>query len=223
MVGTFERIPSGEETIELLRTRRSVRAFKNRPVERQLIEEIIDAARFAPSAHNLQTTEYTVVQDKELLDEIVQATCRYYQKLVSQLHNPLIRSMFLLMMRKQGRTIIDVLLPAFKRLIFEVRSGEGRVLRNAPTLILAHADERSFSMDINAHLALQNAALMAYARGLGSFWTGYLVGAFERDKPIRQLINLPENHKVYGGLAIGYPHFEFNKWPERKTPEITWL
>jgi hypothetical protein len=37
------------------------------------------------------------------------------------------------------------------------------------------------------------------------------------------MVKLPENHKVYGALAIGYPRFEFKKWPERRTPEITWL
>jgi nitroreductase/Pyruvate/2-oxoacid:ferredoxin oxidoreductase delta subunit len=218
-----ENMPSPGELIELLRTRRSVRLFKDKPVEKELIERIIDAARFAPSAHNLQTTEYIVIQDKELLREIVQATSRYYQKLISQLHNPLIRPFILLMMRKQARTIIDVLLPGLEQLVLQVQRGKDRILRNAPALMLAHADERTFSMDVNAHLALQNTALMIHAQGLGSYWTGYLVGACERDKSLQQLINLPKNHRVYGGLAIGYPQFKFEKWPERKIPKITWL
>jgi nitroreductase len=218
-----EEVPSVVEVMALLKTRRSIRVFKDQPVEKQVIEKIIDAARFAPSAHNLQTTEYIVIQDKELLEKIKLATAIYYKKLVSQLHNPLIRPMILIMIRKQARTIIDVLLPAFEQLIVQVQHGQDRVLYNAPVLLLAHADERSFSTDINAQLSLQNAAIMTHAQGLGSFWTGYLCAACDRDKSFRKLINLPNNHKIYGGLAIGYPQFKFEKWPERKIPKITWL
>jgi len=75
----------------------------------------------------------------------------------------------------------------------------------------------------HANLALHNAALMAYSLGLGSVCIASFVQVCERDKSIQQLIKLPENHKVYGALVIGYPRFEFKKWPERKTPKITWL
>ena len=77
--------------------------------------------------------------------------------------------------------------------------------------------------DINAHLAMQNATLMAHSLGLGSFYTGLLLTAAQRDKSIENMINLPKNHKIYGGLAIGYPKYEFKKWIERKTPEMSWL
>jgi len=72
-------------------------------------------------------------------------------------------------------------------------------------------------------LFTQNAALMAHAQGLGGFYTGYIMLACQRDKTIPQMVKLPENHKVYGGLAVGYPRFQYKKWPERRTPKITWL
>jgi nitroreductase len=50
-----------------------------------------------------------------------------------------------------------------------------------------------------------------------------LLTAAQRDKSIGNMINLPKNHKIYGGLAIGYPKYEFKKWIERKTPEMSWL
>lgn len=218
-----ENVPSLESVIELLRTRRSIRVFRDRPVERQLIEQIIDAARFAPSSHNWQTTEYTVVQKKEILEELVQATCKYYEKFVRQLHNPFIRQLISMILRKQAKSLITGLLPSFEQLIVEVRNGRDRILRNAPVVIFFHADERLISADINTQLAIQNAALMAYAQGLGSFWTGYLVGAIQRDKSIRQLINLPKHHQIYAGLAVGYPQFKYKKWMEKKSPEITWI
>ena len=219
-----ENIPSSEAVLELLRTRRSIRFFKDRPVERQLIEGIIEAARFAPSALNLQTTEFIVVQDKELLENIVQATGRYFAESVAKLHNPLIRQIVSVGMRVPARAVTEELLPHIEHVVAETRKGRDLVLYNAPVLILFHAEKRPFwSVDINASLALQNAALMAYAQGLGSIFSNAMAVACERDKSVRQLVKLPENHKAYGVLAIGYPRLEFKKWPQRRTPKITWL
>ena len=79
------------------------------------------------------------------------------------------------------------------------------------------------SVDINASLALHNAALMAYSQGLGSVFTYILVQACARDKSVQRLVKLPENHKVHGGLAIGYPQFKYKKWMEKRPPKVMWL
>ena len=64
---------------------------------------------------------------------------------------------------------------------------------------------------------------MAYAQGLGTFYTGFLVAVCQRDNSIGRLLDIPRQHRIYGGLALGYPKFEFNKWIERKTPKVSWL
>jgi nitroreductase/Pyruvate/2-oxoacid:ferredoxin oxidoreductase delta subunit len=219
-----ENMPSSEEVLELLRTRRSTRFFKDRPVERQMIERIIEAARFAPSYLNLQTTQFIVVEDKELLENIMQATSHYTTESVAKLHNPFIRRILSIRMQVPARVITEEVLPHFDYVVAEIRKGRDLVLYNAPILILFHAEKKPFSsVDINARLALQNATLMAYAQGLGSSYSSAIVQACERDKSVQQLVKLPENHKVYGALAIGYPKFEFKKRPERRKPNITWL
>jgi nitroreductase/NAD-dependent dihydropyrimidine dehydrogenase PreA subunit len=218
-----ENMPSSEEVLELLRTRRSIPVFKDTPVERQLIEGIIEAARFAPSQRNLQTTEFIVVRDKELLENIAQAVGNFLLDLLAKLRNPLMRRILPIVMRVPAQAITEALLP-LECAAAEIQRGKDPVLHNAPSLILFHAEARPLSgVDINAYLALQNAALMAYSRGLGTFYAGFLAEGFRRDKSVQQLIKLPEKHKVYGALGIGYPRFEFKRWPERKTPKITWL
>ena len=66
--------PSVEQMTEIMRTRRSIREFTDRPVEKHLIDRIIDCARFAPSGCNSQSTEFVVVQDRAVLNEIVELT-----------------------------------------------------------------------------------------------------------------------------------------------------
>ena len=67
---------------------------------------------------------------------------------------------------------------------------------NARVVIFFHAKKRPFlSADINAS-CLQNSALMAHAKGLGSIFPNPIIAACERNKTVPQLINLPGNQKV---------------------------
>ena len=53
-----ELLPTYDSVLELVRSRRSKRSFAEKPVEREKIEKVLDAARFAPSGHNAQSTEF---------------------------------------------------------------------------------------------------------------------------------------------------------------------
>jgi nitroreductase len=54
----------------LILSRRSIRQFKPEPVSREILEKLVNAARLAPSAANIQPLEYVVVDDKELKQKL---------------------------------------------------------------------------------------------------------------------------------------------------------
>jgi nitroreductase len=87
-----KRHPSAEQVLLLLKTRRSQRKFKDNPIEKKKIEMIVDGARYAPSSDNSQSTQYIVIQDKDVLYRIWEMTARFFEKTVSQLKNPIMRS-----------------------------------------------------------------------------------------------------------------------------------
>jgi nitroreductase len=61
------------QPIELLKTRRSIRAYTPQAVPREIIEDIIDCGRLAPTARNEQPWEFVVVTDKAVRSRIAQA------------------------------------------------------------------------------------------------------------------------------------------------------
>ena len=61
------------ELFEAIRGRRSVRRFQEKDVPQELITQLIDAARWAPSAGNLQPWEFVVVRDPELKKALARA------------------------------------------------------------------------------------------------------------------------------------------------------
>jgi nitroreductase len=62
------------DAIEVLKTRRSVRAYSSEPVPRKIIEDIIDCGRLAATANNLQPWEFVVVTEPEMLRRIADTT-----------------------------------------------------------------------------------------------------------------------------------------------------
>jgi len=58
------------DAIKCLKERRSVRSYTGKKISKEILEEIIDCSRLAPSARNLQPCEFVVVTDKETLKKI---------------------------------------------------------------------------------------------------------------------------------------------------------
>jgi len=58
---------------KIIKKRKSVRKYKDKGLPRDLIKEIIDAARLAPSACNAQPTKYFVVRDKKIKNKLKEA------------------------------------------------------------------------------------------------------------------------------------------------------
>jgi len=59
-----------ENLLKFLKERRSVRAFQDKNIPKEQLQEIVDVARFAPTARNVQPWEFVVVTDKEKIAQL---------------------------------------------------------------------------------------------------------------------------------------------------------
>ncbi len=62
-----------EDTLTIIRKRRSIRKFTDQPVEREKIQLLLEAAMAAPSAMNAQPWEFVVITEKEVMDKFRRA------------------------------------------------------------------------------------------------------------------------------------------------------
>ena len=60
------------EALEAILTRRSTRRYKKEAPDKELINKVIEAGRYAPSGSNNQTTNFIVFTDEAVLDEIAE-------------------------------------------------------------------------------------------------------------------------------------------------------
>ncbi len=63
----------GKEMLEFILRRQSERKYKDKPVEQEKLDRVLEAARMAPSACNAQPWKFIAVTDKELLSRIADA------------------------------------------------------------------------------------------------------------------------------------------------------
>ena len=167
--------------------------------------------------------QFIVVRDRSLLRAIAQTTAEWLHKIAGRLKNPVWRKFYLLVGATKDEEEVKRWATQFDDIAERMGKDIDLVLYHAPALILFHADKRIRFANENANLAVQNATLVACSLGLGSFYTGYVVLAYKHDRTMRKLLPLPEKHRVYGGLALGYPAVRFSQWIERNPAKITWL
>jgi ferredoxin len=79
----FERLPEQPfeygEFFDFLKLRRSVRVFKDEPVEREVTQKILDAAATAPMGFPPHTTEVVVIDSREELNFLLEQFVKDYE------------------------------------------------------------------------------------------------------------------------------------------------
>jgi len=209
-----ESLPSYEQIIELIRSRRSVRAYRDKPVEKEIITKIIDGAYLAPSASNYQSTEFKVVQDKEMLNKISGITNDFVTMVMGifqakENKEPLSES------EKHALNSMDWI--AQKQV-----EGRDMYLFNTPALVFFHSVTDISFPEASVNLMVQNALIISHSLGLGGFYAGGVVACCQNDPRIPELLGIPQTNKIYGAITIGYPKFKYKNWINRRTPKIEW-
>jgi len=70
------------DVYQAIKTRRSVRAYRDYPVSEESLNKILEAGRFAPSAHNAQDYKFIVVQDPKRIKALSKAALE--QKFIAE-------------------------------------------------------------------------------------------------------------------------------------------
>jgi len=59
------------DILKIIKARKTTRKYINKPVSRKIIDKIIEAGRWAPSAHNLQPWHFVIIINKQIITELV--------------------------------------------------------------------------------------------------------------------------------------------------------
>jgi len=200
-----------EQTLMLIRKRRSNRTFSSKPVPEEFLTQILEAAHRAPTAMNLQLVEFTLVTEPENLKKIIDFTMNTYMPFVRIADSALLRPIFKRFCPKLYK--YATIFRNFERSFREQGKDTG-ILRGATAVLLIHTSKPSNFGNEDSQLAYQNASLMAESLGVAQFYTGFVVRAVRQKKQkLEQLLGI--NGEIHAGMAFGMPQFEYPNYIDR--------
>ena len=182
----------------------SVRGFKEKPVSRDTVEDLLDAARKAPSASNQQPWNFVVVTGEtreQLCNDLLEA-CKNRNKHYDPSRGKTIPSIYLERTKKLLKAIRPHLNEMNKQAVPFLEEGSC-LFYGAPVLILVTMDRahpQSKLVDIGC--AVENLVLAAQQKGLGTCIIA-LILMFEQ--LIRERLEIDDNLSLVVGIALGYP------------------
>lgn len=208
------RLPFGyDEFLDFLRQRRSVRVFKDRPVERDLIDRILAAAATAPMGMPPHSTEVVVLDQREEHDFLLEELVKDYASLVRAFSSPVGRAMVRLASGAENFRMLKDYIADLARYANEAyhRDGTDRYMYRAPVLMLFHGRRWAMSYEENAHLVCHHAMLAALSLGLGTTIIGLIPPIVDRSKVLRQRYGIPKDNRVLTSLILGHPKYKYKQ------------
>jgi nitroreductase/NAD-dependent dihydropyrimidine dehydrogenase PreA subunit len=213
------------ELLTLMKERRSVRRYKDKPVPRELLDRIIDAAHTAPNGTGRSTTGVIVIDKTETLSAFSEIAYRLYEGLEKALKNPI--GQFIIKRRvgtQMLNTLKDFVMPGMHWYIRWYREGtSNEILRDCPALMLFHSPIQEPMASENCLIAAFHCIFMAQVLGIGSCFNDLIPPACNRSPEIRELLDLPADREVYSSLTLGYPKYKFKRSIPRELAEVRYL
>jgi nitroreductase len=180
------------EVTKNIRSRRSIRKYKEKPISDSEVETILESAIYAPNAQNEQKWHFAVVQNKQMIDKMVDIIKENIGK-----NGP----------------------PFLKE---RVKSPDYHTFHHAPAVVFITGDPSSRFIQIDCGAALQTMALAAESLNIGTCPVASSVFLFESDsgKAVGKQLGIPDNYNFMCSLVMGYPEGEKPVAPPRKKEVI---
>jgi len=184
--------------LEAIQQRRSIRKFTDQTVDKGLIQQLIDASAWAPSASNGQPWGFVIIQDQAYLKELSD---------------------------KAKTGILEKLevFPALEQYRSSMENKAFNIFYNAPALVIIYGKKDNLHTDHDCSLAAQNFMLAARDKELGTCWIGFSESVCGSDE-FKTRHNIPEDYKLVAPIILGYPdHFPKNPIARKDYPIFSWV
>lgn len=186
-----------------LRMRRSIRRYREEPVDRRTIVQLMDMVRFAPTGHNRHDVNWLIIHDTSEVRRLTGMAVDWMRETAAS-----------------G-------LPLAERFHMKARvnawdEGRDSICRLAPHLVVAYVHEANPVSRTNAVIALAHLDIIAPSMGLGACWGGIFLLALNNHEPLRQALQLPAEHLPVHVLMLGYPEVRYQRPPKRNAASVAW-
>ncbi len=175
------------ETLKSIVNRRSIRHFKQQQLSDEELNIIIRAGIYAPSAYNKQEWHFTVVQNKDIFNDL-----NVTAKEVASCSND-------------------------SKLVELANKKEFDIFYNAPTVVIVSGKKNGLTPIIDCSLATQNMMLAAHSLNIASCWNGIITLLFDSilADDFCKMLEIPKGYKPHHAVSLGYSDSPILQPPRR--------
>ena len=195
-----EDIISQEQADIFLKTRRSIRNFKDKLVDQDTLDKILSVTSYAPSAKNKHHERWIITTSREKTKLLADMVIDF---LSNNLNN----------MEQTESVFAKLLVRAYK-------SGKDVIMRDAGQIaIMVMPKDVEFSTE-DGTIALTYFELAAHGHGLGCVWAGYFTEVAKKCQKIKDFLNIDDKETVIGAQLFGYPLYKVRQVTSRHKPNV---
>jgi len=196
-------LPDAGQMERLIMGRRSVRRYKDEPVDPEVIARMLEVTAHAPTGVNSRGVLFTVIDDPTIMTKVRARTMGGLRKAIDGGTLPEKLNFFEGFVNLWEQKGVDVL------------------FRGAPHLLIASAPAGAPSPEADCHIALTNFELLAASMGLGALWDGLFKWALTAILPEMKVeLGIPEDHLVGYAMIFGKPAVKYHRTVQRSGARV---
>lgn len=189
---------------KVMETRRSIRRYLSKDISNNVLRRILNAARWAPSAHNAQPWRFIIIKDSTVKRKLAKAMASEWNKDLCKDSVPSEERQRLIKFSIKRFTSVPILVVVL--LTMEEMNKYKDEKRQKAEYVMAIQSVAA---------SIQNLLLAAHAEGLSTCW--FCVPLF-CPETVRKVLKAPEGIEPQALITVGYPA-EKPEAPERKPLE----
>lgn len=217
-----ENQPELKKMITLFKSRRSVKNFSSKSVDRSIIEKLIGISRWVPSSQNKQSVNWLVLDKNNDIEYFSKRTVEVLFGLSRILQNPVYRPFINIVLGKKKYKESMQSALSFSDLYKRYKNGEDPIFYNAPVVLIGYTPSNVYFGRDDSIYASYNMMLAAHKMGLGSRQIGYFIAALNNNAGLRKQLKLPIGCIPQVAIILGYPKYSFYCGVPKRTPDIKW-
>lgn len=183
------------EVIQSILDRRSVRVYSDEQIKQEDLDLILKSGLYAPSGCNMQPWHFTVVQNKNLINELNIETKK------------------------------ELLKCGNERFENYAKNEAFDIFYNASTTIVISGEKAALTPQVDCAAATENMILAADSLGIGSCWIGLITFLFrsEQGEKFMQKLEIPDAYEPYYAITLGYKKYPNPKPQPRRDNTVNYI
>ena len=193
---------SSKDLLSLIKSRRSVRLYKEEELNDEELKTIKDMLPYIPTGCNSHKLHFSIVEKKAVMQTLKEKVNKRFIKLLNnKILSPVVKH-------------FEVYKESFEK-------GEDVIFRNAPHMIVVSSPITAPCAEQDPIIALSYIELYAQSLGLGTCWCGYAELCIKIFPELCDILEIPKGYTPVYALLLGKPAVKYQRVPQPEPYKIS--